>query len=71
MTGGFRPGSGNAVHFTVTGLLPIIPRSSSTSMYHAVAFPGAAKYGDIETLLRLAPNKMWSVDDRGLPAWLR
>ena len=38
---------------------------------HPDLMPGAAKYGDIETLLRLAPNKAWSVDDRGLPAWLR
>ena len=38
---------------------------------HPDLMPGAAKYGDIETLLRLAPNKVWSVDDRGLPAWLR
>jgi hypothetical protein len=33
--------------------------------------PGAAKYGDIDSLLRLAARKPWDVDAKGLPAWLK
>jgi hypothetical protein len=33
--------------------------------------PGAAKYGDIEALLKLAPTKAWNVDQQGLPDWLK
>ena len=38
---------------------------------HPDLMPGAAKYGDIDTLLSLAPTKAWNVDEEGLPAWLR
>lgn len=33
--------------------------------------PGASKYGDIEALLKLAPNKAWIVDKQGVPEWLK
>lgn len=33
--------------------------------------PGASKYGDIDTLLSLAPKMAWNVDRDGLPKWLK
>ena len=33
--------------------------------------PGGAKYGDIDSLLQLAENGPWRVDEKGLPGWLR
>ena len=38
---------------------------------HPDLLPGAAKYGDIDALLKLAPNKAWNVDEKGLPDWLK
>ncbi len=38
---------------------------------HPDLMPGASKYGDIDALLSLATNRVWSVDAKGLPPWLR
>lgn len=38
---------------------------------HPDLMPGAAKYGDIDTLLGLAAQKPWNIDEEGLPAWLK
>ena len=33
--------------------------------------PGAARYGDVGAMLRLAENRAWAVDEKGLPEWLK
>ncbi len=38
---------------------------------HPDLLPGAAKYGDIAALIKLAGNTPWVVDEKGLPAWLK
>jgi hypothetical protein len=38
---------------------------------HPDLLPGAAKYGDLPALIRLAKKAPWIIDDKGLPDWLR
>jgi hypothetical protein len=38
---------------------------------HPDLLPGAAKYGDLAALIRLARNTPWVVDEKGLPDWLK
>ena len=41
------------------------------SIRHPDFLPGAAKYGDIKSLISLAKTKPWVVDDKGLPEWIK
>jgi len=38
---------------------------------HPDLLPGAAKYGDLDALLKLAQNKPWIVDQQGMPTWFQ
>ena len=38
---------------------------------HPDLLPGAAKYGDLQALIRLARKIPWVVDEKGLPGWLK
>lgn len=38
---------------------------------HPDLLPGAAKYGDLDALIKLAGKSPWIVDEKGLPDWLR
>ena len=38
---------------------------------HPDFLPGAAKYGDIKSLISLAKTRPWVVDDKGLPEWIK